>query len=67
MYAVTNSRSTFIFIHECKRITLSSNIAKEDFSYGVELTGSVPHMQSSHLNHGMIYFDYVSIVNHGSM
>lgn len=56
MYAVTNSRSTFFFIHECKRITLSSNIAKEDLSYGAELKGSVPHMQSSHLKHGMIYF-----------
>lgn len=61
MYAVTNSNSTFILIHKCKRITLSSNIAKEDFSYGAELKGSVPHMQSSHLKHGLMYFDHVSI------
>lgn len=61
MHTATNSRSTFIFIHECKRITLSSNIAKEDFSYGAELKGNGPHMQSFRLKHGLIYFDHVSI------
>jgi hypothetical protein len=61
MHAATNSRPTFSFTHEYKRITLSSNTAKEDFSDGANLKGSAPHVQSFHLKHGLMYFDHVSI------